>query len=120
MTTSEAVRTRPTLKDIAFMTGLGVATVSRALNDAPDIGKATKERVRLVAKQIGYRPNRAGVRLRTGKTNVISVVLNHQDQVADLMPQIMFGISEALAGTPYHLIMTPYSIDADPVADGTR
>ncbi len=58
---------RPTLKTIAYMTGLGVTTVSRALHDAPDIGQATKERVRLVAKQIGYRPNRAGVRLRTGQ-----------------------------------------------------
>src|SRR5688572_4568701 len=48
---------RPTLKTIAYITGLGVTTVSRALNDAPDIGQATKERVRLVAKQIGYRPN---------------------------------------------------------------
>ncbi|MEP3303717.1 MAG: LacI family DNA-binding transcriptional regulator, partial [Roseibium sp.] len=62
---------RPTLKTIAFMTGLGITTVSKALKDAPDIGEATKKRVRLVADQIGYRPNRAGVRLRTGKTNVI-------------------------------------------------
>ena len=62
-----AAAARPTLKTIAYMTGLGVTTVSRALNDAPDIGQATKERVRLVAKQIGYRPNRAGVRLRPAR-----------------------------------------------------
>jgi len=112
---SDAARPRPTLKDIAFMTGLGVATVSRALNDAPDIGQATKERVRLVARQIGYRPNRAGVRLRTGKTNVISIVLHHEAQIADSMPQLMFGIAEALVATPYHLIMTPYFTDGDPM-----
>src|SRR5262245_7635229 len=57
---------RPTLKTIAFMTGLGVTTVSRALKDAPEIGEETRRRVQLVARQIGYRPNRAGVRLRTG------------------------------------------------------
>ena len=44
---------RPTLKTIAYITGLGVTTVSRALNDAPDIGQATKERVRLVAEHLG-------------------------------------------------------------------
>ncbi len=49
---------RPTLKTIAFMTGLGITTVSRALKDAPDIGMETKERVRLVAAQLGYQPNR--------------------------------------------------------------
>lgn len=63
------------------MTGLGVTTVSRALKDAPEIGPETRKRVQLIARQIGYRPNRAGVRLRTGKTNVIALVLNTQDEI---------------------------------------
>ena len=37
---------RPTLKTIAAETGLAIATVSRALKDAPDIGEETKKRVR--------------------------------------------------------------------------
>ena len=41
---------RPTLKTIAFMTGLGVTTVSRALKDAPEIGEETRKRVQLVAR----------------------------------------------------------------------
>lgn len=106
---------RPTLKTIAFMTGLGVTTVSRALHDAPDIGQATKERVRLVAAQIGYRPNRAGVRLRTGKTNVISLVLSLETEVMGLTSDLVFGISERLSGTPYHLIVTPYNLSSDPL-----
>ncbi len=106
---------RPTLKTIAFMTGLGVTTVSRALKDAPDIGEATKKRVRLVAEQIGYRPNRAGVRLRTGKTNVISLVLNTEEQIMGLTSHMIQGISEELASTPYHLVVTPYTHAKDPM-----
>jgi LacI family transcriptional regulator len=106
---------RPTLKTIAYMTGLGVTTVSRALADAPDIGRATKERVRLVAKEIGYRPNRAGVRLRTGRTNVISLILPVETDVLGLTSHVVYGISERLIGTPYHLIVTPYSHAGDPL-----
>ena len=106
---------RPTLKTIAFMTGLGVTTVSRALKDAPDISQETKERVRLVATQIGYHPNRAGVRLRTGKTNVISLILNIDEELMGLTSHIVYGISEVLASTNYHLIVTPYSRDRDPI-----
>jgi LacI family transcriptional regulator len=106
---------RPTLKTIAYMTGLGVTTVSRALNDAPDIGQATKERVRLVAKQIGYRPNRAGVRLRTGKTNVISLLIHVDNEVLSLSTHLVYGISEYLAATRYHLIVTPYTLTEDPL-----
>ncbi|PZO80875.1 MAG: LacI family transcriptional regulator [Mesorhizobium amorphae] len=107
---------RPTLKTIAFMTGLGVTTVSRALKDAPEIGEATKTRVRLVAAQVGYRPNRAGVRLRTGKTNVVSLILNTEEQVGGFVSDIIYGISEVLAKTPFHLIVTPYSGSNDPLA----
>jgi LacI family transcriptional regulator len=106
---------RPTLKTIAYITGLGVTTVSRALNDAPDIGQGTKERVRLVASQIGYRPNRAGVRLRTGRTNVISLILPIETEVLGLTSHIVHGLSEYLAGTRYHLIVTPYSRRSDPL-----
>lgn len=106
---------RPTLKTIAFMTGLGVTTVSRALKDAPEIGAETRRRVQLVARQVGYRPNRAGVRLRTGKTNVISLVLDTHEQVGGFVSDIIYGISEAIAATPYHLILTPYSRNNDPM-----
>ena len=105
---------RPTLKTIAFMTGLGVSTVSQALKDAPDISRATKQRVQLVAKQIGYRPNRAGVRLRTGKTNVIALVLNTKEEGMGLVSEMVYGISDALSGTSYHLVVTPYSL-SDPM-----
>jgi LacI family transcriptional regulator len=106
---------RPTLRTIAFMTGLGVTTVSRALKDAPEIGEETRRRVQLVAKQLGYRPNRAGVRLRTGKTNVISLVLDTEEPVGGFVSEIIYGISETLAPTPYHLIVTPYSRSNDPL-----
>ena len=64
--------TKPTLKTIADLTGLAVTTVSRALAGAPQIALETRERVRAVASDIGYQPDRAALRLRTGRTNVIS------------------------------------------------
>jgi LacI family transcriptional regulator len=105
---------RPTLKTIAYLTGLGVTTVSRALKDGPEIGEETRQRVKLIAQQIGYRPNRAGVRLRTGKTNVISLILNVQDEGYGFLSAFIYGISEGLAETNYHLVVTPYSL-ADPM-----
>lgn len=102
---------KPTLKTIALMSGLAVPTVSRALNDAPDIGKKTKELVRKIADEIGYVPNRAGVRLRTGRTNVISLVMStlHDNHTAHLISSVASG----LVGTRFHLNVTPYSPQDD-------
>ena len=106
---------RPTLKTIAAATGLAVATVSRALKDAPDIGEETKKRVRETAAQLGYRPNRAGVRLRTGKTNVIALVLSTETDVMNHTSRLIYSIANALRGTAYHLIVTPFFPDQDPM-----
>jgi LacI family transcriptional regulator len=112
---STSAKERPTLKTIAFMTGLGITTVSRALKDAPDIGAETKQRVNMVARQLGYQPNRAGVRLRTGKTNVIALVLSIDEEIMGFSSQMIFGISEVLSNTPYHIVVTPHSHSKDPM-----
>lgn len=106
---------KPTLKTIAYMTGLGISTVSKALNDAPDVKKSTRERVRLIAEEIGYVPDRAGQRLRTGKTNVISLVLNTQEEVTNMTNEFIFGITQALKSTTYSLVLSPYTDDDDPM-----
>ncbi len=106
---------RPTLKTIAEIANLGVTTVSRALKDGPEIGEETKKRVRRIARDIGYRPDRAGVRLRTGKTNVISLVLNPHEEVVGYGTSMIFGISQALRDTAYHLVVTPHFLGGDPM-----
>lgn len=106
---------RPTLKTIAAATGLAIATVSRALNDAPDIGEATKRRVRDTARELGYRPNRAGVRLRTGRTNVIALVLSTEQDVMNHTSQLIYSIAAALRGSAYHMVVMPYFPDEDPM-----
>jgi len=106
---------KPTLKTIAEISGLAVPTVSRALKEAPDIGKATRERVRRIADEIGYVPNRAGVRLRTGKTNVVSLVLSTELDAVHHTTQLTASIAAGLRDTPYHLIVTPYFPDEDPM-----
>lgn len=49
----------PTLRDIAAATGLGQATVSRALAEHPAVAVATRERVRRMAWRLGWRPDPA-------------------------------------------------------------
>lgn len=102
---------RPTLKTISELSGLAIPTVSRALNDAPDIGEATKLKVRALAEKIGYRPNRAGLRLRTGKTNVLALVLSTHYDMMNFTARLITAIAAGTRGTAYHLIITPYFPD---------
>lgn len=100
-----AVPRKPTLKTIAEICGLGVPTVSRAMNDSPEIGEETKRRIRRIAEEIGYVPDRAGQRLRTGRTNVISLAFAvHRD---DQMGQLIASIAYALQRTAFQIAIAP-------------
>lgn len=107
---------RPTLKTIAAESGLAVATVSRALKDGSDIGEETKRRVREIAVRLGYRPNRAALRLRTGKTNVIALVFSSEADVMNHASRLIYSAAEALRGTAYHVVIMPFFGDEDPMS----
>lgn len=66
---------RATIKTIAQKADLSVGTVSRALKDCSSVKDKTKERVRQIAEEIGYVRNLDGLRLRTGRTYSVAVVM---------------------------------------------
>src|SRR5687768_12773556 len=64
-----------TLRDVSEAAGLGMATVSRALADHPDVSRSTRDRVRVIAQQLGYRPSVAARALRRGGFHAISMIV---------------------------------------------
>ncbi len=106
---------KPTLKTIAQMTGLAVTTISRALNNAPELSQDTRERVQKIAAEIGYSPDRAALRLKTGRTNVVSLVLEPDEQIYGFGTSIVAGLTEAMRDTSYHLVITPLFRNVSPM-----
>ncbi len=106
---------RPTLKTVAEITGLAVTTVSRALANDPKIAEATRARVSEAAKLIGYAPNHAARRLRTGKTMVINLLLDPHFEVLGFGNALLVGATMALEGSGYNLVVTPHFNDVDPL-----
>jgi DNA-binding LacI/PurR family transcriptional regulator len=62
------------MTDVAALAGVSHQTVSRVLNDHPNVKEQTRARVRAAITELGYRPNRAARVLATGTSNVIGVV----------------------------------------------
>ncbi len=106
---------KPTLKTIAQMTGLAVTTISRALNNAPELAQDTRDRVQKIAAEIGYLPDRAALRLKTGRTNVVTLILEPDEQIYGFGTNLVTGITEALRDTAYHLVITPLFRNVPPL-----
>lgn len=64
-----------TIKDIAKMCGVGVTTVSRAINNHPDINEETKAMVMKVIKENNYVPNNSARNLKRSASKTIAVLI---------------------------------------------
>lgn len=64
----------PTIKDIAKICGVGVSTVSRAINNHPDINPETKEKIMNTIKEYGYVPNNSARNLKRVDSKAIAVL----------------------------------------------
>jgi LacI family transcriptional regulator len=69
------MKPRATLKQIAKELNVSVSTVSKALNDSPEISDLTKTKIKEYAKLKNYRPNIIGLNLKNRKTKTIGVIL---------------------------------------------
>ncbi|MFI6335849.1 LacI family DNA-binding transcriptional regulator [Streptomyces sp. NPDC050535] len=91
---------RPTMKDIARRAGVSESAVSFALNDRPGVSEITRDRVRRVAEQLGWRPSTAARALSgEGAATVGFVLARPADTlgVDSFFLQLVSGIQEVLA-----------------------
>ena len=65
----------PTIKDVAERCGVGIGTVSRVLNNSPQISEKTRAKVLKAIKDLNYVPNVAGKRLSQNRSNVLAVIV---------------------------------------------
>lgn len=69
------MKEQTTLKKLATMLNLSIATVSRALKDHPDISAETKKRVKELAETIDYNPNPYAINLRTSSSKELAIIV---------------------------------------------
>jgi len=88
-----------TLDELAALSGVSRATVSRVINGGP-VAEATRRRVLEVLEQTNYRPNLAARSLAAGRSGIVGVVVHAPPQVLFRDPYfglLLHGLTEALA-----------------------
>jgi LacI family transcriptional regulator len=100
---------RPTIRDVAEQAGVSIATVSRVLNDRADVSVETRERVREVARAVGYAADPAARGLVTQRTHLVAVVVGdnagHRDLSLLFFGHVLAAISRRLARADYETLL---------------
>lgn len=105
------MRKAATIKDIAKAIGVSISTVSRALQDKPEISEETKKVVREMAKKMQYRPNSMAVALKTQKTYSIGVVV--PQIVSAFYASVAKGIEQVANDLGYQVFVSSSNEDKE-------
>jgi len=96
-----------TIRDVAKRAGVGLGTVSRVINDSPQVSRETRQRVLETIKTLNYIPNPTARRLSLGKTLMIAVIVPFFTRPSVI--ERLRGVEHNLAESEYDL--TIYNVE---------
>jgi LacI family transcriptional regulator len=97
---SQTSSKRKTIAEIAARAGVSIPTVSRVLNNRPDVAPATRERVEQIIKDNNFIHNRTPVR----RSGIVDMLVPGLDTMYSI--EIVRGVEEALARTEFRLALS--------------
>lgn len=101
----------PTIKDVAKKAGVGIATVSRVLNDSGYVKQATREKVEKVIKEIGYHPNELARSMLRQKNHIVAFVLPNNTHL--FFSELLYELEQILFYDDYKVMMCNSSEDVE-------
>lgn len=100
---------RVTIRDIALQAGVSVAAVSKVLNDYPDIGAETRQRVLRIVRELRYVPRASAQRLVTGRSQTIGVyyksMVNGLGLRQPFVAQLLNAVKEHMTLLGYDMLL---------------
>jgi DNA-binding LacI/PurR family transcriptional regulator len=102
------VRKAVTIRDVARVAGVSVATASRALNGLHVVNVGTRDRISAVARDLGFTPSPAARRLSLGRTMTVGVVVSYLTRPQAV--ERLRGIDAVLADDELDLVV--YNVES--------
>ncbi|TWG90987.1 LacI family transcriptional regulator [Luteimonas sp. J16] len=101
---------RVRIEDVAAEAGVSMKTVSRVLNDEPNVSEATRERVRAVVERLQYRPH-PSARVLAGRRSYLVAML-YDNPSSNYLMEVELGVLDACQAQHYNLMLAPLEYDA--------
>ncbi len=97
-----------TVHDVARTAGVSVATISRVLNQHPNVSPKTREKVLALIQQSGFRPNAIARRLAHGRSGLLCFLLSNRDIIHSFHSRVLKGVEDYCQQQHRHVIFTTF------------
>lgn len=99
---------KATITDVAKRAGVSMKTVSRVLNNEPNVAQKTRERVMEVANELRYSPNLAARGLASSKSYLIALIYDNPSPY--YIAKLQRGAIDACRKRGYHIVLEPIDL----------
>ena len=106
---------KATITDVAKQAGVSMKTVSRVLNNEPNVAVKTREKVMAVAKELRYSPNLAARGLASSKSYLIAMMFGSSSP--NYLANLQAGAIEACRENGYHLVVEAFDMTSSHISD---
>lgn len=99
---------KPTIKDIARLSGVSPSTVSRALHNNTRISEEVRARVQEVARNLNFHPNQMARSLVNRKTRIVGVLFPESASTSmghPFYPAVLRGLGKIAGERSYHVLL---------------
>jgi LacI family transcriptional regulator len=93
----------PTISDVARQAGVSTVTVSRVLNNAPNVNHVTRQRIEQAIQELGYVPNVVARSLRSKRTRSLALIL--PDVTNSFWTTVARGVEDAAQSSDYAVLL---------------
>ncbi|MFM1885448.1 MAG: hypothetical protein RL026_605 [Pseudomonadota bacterium] len=105
MTGQTGRKGKPTINDVARLSGVSKKTVSRVINRSPLLNQATREKVEAVIAQVGYVPDPQARGLALRRNFVLGMIYDNPN--AQMVLNFQEGVLDAIRGEEFALVIYP-------------
>ena len=91
------------IKEVAKKAGVGIATVSRVINNSGYVKKETRDRIERVIYEIGYVPNEIARSMTKQKTRIIAFIVPHSNHI--FFSQLIYYVEKAVSDYGHKLMV---------------
>ena len=109
---------KPTINDVARLSGVSKKTVSRVINRSPLLGQETREKVEAVIAELGYVPNPQARALALRRNFLIGLI--HDNPNAQMVLSFQEGVLDAIRDTEFALVVHPVDRHSPTLFDQIR
>ncbi|GAB4199860.1 MAG: LacI family DNA-binding transcriptional regulator [Wenzhouxiangellaceae bacterium] len=104
-------RNRVIIDDVARLAGVSIKTVSRVLNQEPNVRAATREKVQLAVEQLNYQPSLSARSLAGDRSHLIGLLYDNPS--VNYIAGLQEGTQRRCRQSGYHLIAEPVGHDTN-------